>query len=218
MMEVNNPQDWISTEDLDRGTESNDLENEEPTPILVKNREIERTIPKSELEAKVKEEHDKQPLWPFIPLGTIKKEEEDIKPPRVKREDTKPLTSTKVTKPLSYPPMSQSSVFTTTPTLINPLEAIPEDVLKKHSTKAPTQEQVGCIIAKFQGLNLEGKPTYCESRVEDSHDDMEEEEEKEEAYEDACKFMDPSEYGEDTFLSSNWKKYSTQELIKSMKR
>ncbi|EUC58834.1 hypothetical protein RSOL_280610, partial [Rhizoctonia solani AG-3 Rhs1AP] len=55
------------------------------------------------------------------------------------------------------------------PSFLKPISVGSEDVLNKDSGKHP--EQIGCLIAKLQGINLDGKGHYCENS-NNSDDDM----------------------------------------------
>ncbi|EUC60392.1 hypothetical protein RSOL_339770, partial [Rhizoctonia solani AG-3 Rhs1AP] len=141
-------------------------------------------MPIEEQKPGVKKEELKQPLSSTANHNTAKPGVKDIKQAMFKPEDLKPPTASKA-KPsvLSFPIMSSTTSNPIIPTYRDPIPAVSEDI--GHQTSAPTNEQVGCIIAQFQGMNIDGKPAYCES-VKIIEEDETEEFEK---YEDAHKHI-----------------------------
>ncbi|KEP45406.1 integrase core domain protein, partial [Rhizoctonia solani 123E] len=182
-------EDWISTTEIEQFGDSNDPE-EDLTPS-----NIERTkssahtaaapiVQPSKSTSPRKPRRIQPPVFEIQPAEHRGEPKIDIKP--YNNEETQPIalspSSSSITGSLLYPPMS-----TAEPTYLKPVSMGSEDVVshKRSTRSAGTKtpffqlnkdtgkhpEQIGCLVAKMQCMEIDGKKHFREKSV-DSDEDM----------------------------------------------
>ncbi|KAF8697739.1 Encoded by, partial [Rhizoctonia solani] len=228
-------EDWISTRDIEHwGDLYNPSEDLTPNPYKVT---TERAyIPTKSIVQPSKPTSPKklrriQPPNFEIPYSELKVDPEiDIKPTKI--EDVEPIAlsplTSNLTAPLSYPSMS-----TTQPTCLNPVPIGLDNVVSQkrttQSTSAKTPffqlnkdsgkrpEQIGCLVAKLQGMNLKGDQQYHENSI-NSDDEMSNTESNSSDSETVLYPKEsPETPTEEAFSVTEWHK-STRKLVTLMRK
>ncbi|QRW20412.1 Reverse transcriptase [Rhizoctonia solani] len=207
-------EDWISTRDIKHWGDLYDpSEDLTPNPYEVTTERAyipTKSIVQPSKPTSPKKSQRIQPPNFEIPHSELKVDPEiNIKPTKI--EDVEPIAPSpltlNLTAPLSYPSMS-----TTQPTRLNP---VPIGLDNVDSGKRP--EQIGCLVAKLQGMNLEGDQQYCENSI-NSDDEMSD---TDSDSSDSEMVLYPKESPEtpteEAFSVTEWHK-STRELVTLMQK